>query len=336
MPFKLLISSLALFAADPNAAKLLLKQGLIALQQGNLPEARQDLERASSFDEKNAYVWISLAEVYLRLKQPEKAMQSAKHAETDGADNAVITQALAMFYAKAGDLYAAEGDEKRALPLFQAACQRAPANPQIAFRYAEALLRAQQFSDAAAVTETALKANPQNAQLTLTLGVARYGQRRFEEAIALFLQTIAIDPTIEQPYEFLARVLDQAGSHMPEILKDDEAWAAKNPQNAKAQMLLAKTLLSGDPKSKRAEELLRRSVALDPNEWESHYELGVLLASEANYREAVTELLHATELNEKQPMPHYHLARVYDRLGEPDKAKAEREIHKRLTTPSGQ
>jgi tetratricopeptide (TPR) repeat protein len=327
---------LFLAVADPNAARALLKQGLVALQQGNLPEAQKDLEQASQLDRKNPYTWSSLAEVYLRLKQPDKALDAAKAAEADGAGNPVITHALAMFYANAGDLYTAAGDAKRALPLFQTGWEHARSDPQIAFDYAEALLKAQQFSEAANVAETVLKANPHNAQLTLTLGVARYGQRRFEEAITLFLQTIAIDPTIEQPYEFLGRVLDQAGPHLPEILKHDEAWAAENPQNAKAQMLLAKTLLVSDPKSKRAEELLRRSIALDANDWESHYELGVLLASEASYREAAVELVHATELNEKQPMPHYHLARVYDRLGEPDKAKAEREIHKRLTAPSGQ
>lgn len=347
-----------LFASDPNAARVLLKQGLLALQHGQLAEAQNNLEQASKLDTNNAYVWSSLAEVYLRVKQPEKALDAAKTAESAGAGNPVISHALAMFYSEAGDparaaeleekyaesgkgdanalaraadLYAAAGDQKRALPLLQTAWERAQTDPQIAFAYAEALLRSQQFSEAAAVADTTLRANPKNAQLTLTLGVARYGQRRFDEAITLFLQTIAIDPAIQQPYEFVGRVLDQAGAHMPEILKDYETWAAKNPQNATAQMLLAKAVLAEDPKSKRAEDLLHRSIALDDRDWEAHYELGVLLANEHDYAEAAKELSRATELNEKQPMPHYHLARVYDRLGEPEKAKAEREIHKTLT-----
>jgi hypothetical protein len=36
-------------------------------------------------------------------------------------------------------------------------------------------------------------------------------------------------------------------------------------------------------------------------------------------------------LDEKQAMPHYHLARVYDRLGNAEGAKAERELHEKLT-----
>ena len=46
------------------------------------------------------------------------------------------------------------------------------------------------------------------------------------------------------------------------------------------------------------------------------------------------ELTRSIELDRKQSMPHYHLARVYDRLGQPERAKAEREAHERLTTPT--
>ncbi|MBV8452710.1 MAG: tetratricopeptide repeat protein [Deltaproteobacteria bacterium] len=301
----LFVLLLLLFAADPNAAQALLKQGLIALQKGDLPEAQKDLEQASQLDPRNPFVRSSLAELYLRLNQPEKALDAAKAAEADGAGNPVVGRALAIFYTNV-------------------------------FEYAEGLLRSQKFSEAAAVTEAALTAKPGDAQLTLTLGVARYGQRRFDEAITLFLQTIALDPAMEQPYEFLGRVLDQAGSQMPEILKEFEAWAAKNPQNAKAQMLLAKALLAGDPKSQRAKELLQRSISLDDRDWESHYELGVLLESEHDYAGAGQELSRATEQNPKEAIAHYHLARVYDRLGEPERAQAEREIHKRLTAAAGQ
>jgi Tfp pilus assembly protein PilF len=57
-----------------------------------------------------------------------------------------------------------------------------------------------------------------------------------------------------------------------------------------------------------------------------------LLSNKHTYQEAATELERSIELDPKQPSPHYHLARVYDRLGQPDRAKAEREIHQRLTT----
>jgi tetratricopeptide (TPR) repeat protein len=289
-----LLFLLLLLAADPQA---LLQQGLIALQHGQLAEARSTLEEASRVDAANPYVWTSLAQTYLRLGESQKAESSAAKAGKLGAANQVVGHALGLFY----------------------------------FEYAQQLLRKENFTHAADILSTGLQADPRNAQLVLALGVARYGQRRFEDAVALFLQVIQIDPTIDQPYVFLGRVLDQAGPHLSEITKDYESWAEKNPQNAKAPLLLAKALLAANAHDPKAEGLLRRSIALDANNWESHYELGVLLAGKHEYAAAAAELTRSIELDPKRAVTHYHLARVYDRLGEPDRAKAEREIHGRLT-----
>ena len=52
-------------------------------------------------------------------------------------------------------------------------------------------------------------------------------------------------------------------------------------------------------------------------------------------RTAASEFNRAIQLDPNQPTPHYHLARVYDRLGQPDRALTEREIHRKLTAPAG-
>ena len=215
------------------------------------------------------------------------------------------------------------------------AWEGAKTDPQIAFDFTQAALKAGDFTRAADAAAAARAANPKDAQLTLALGVARYGQRRFEDAIVEFLKTIGIDPRIDRPYLFLSRMLDQAGTHLEEIVRDDEAWAARNPQNAKAQLALAMSLLAVNNKDARAEALLGRAVALEAGDWESHYQLGVVLESKHDYARAAAELNKSIALDGKQPMPHYHLARVYDRMGEKEKAAAEREIHQRLTAPGG-
>jgi len=286
---------LLLLASDPEA---LLKQGLVALQHNQLQEARSALEGASRADANNPYVWASLAQTYLRLGDAQKAESSAAKAGKLGAANPVVAHALGMFY----------------------------------FEDAQMLLRKEDFTHAADVLSTGLKTDPGDARLVLALGVARYGQRRFDDAIVQFLQAIQIDPAIPQPYLFLGRMLDQAGAHLPQIIKDYETWAAKNPQNAKAPLLLAEALISAGGHDSRGEDLLRRSIALDGGDWESHYQLGVLFASKHRYPQAAAELTRSAELDPKQAMTHYHLARVYDRLGKPDRAKEERQIHQQLTT----
>ena len=288
---------LLLLFADPPQATVLLKQGLIALQRGDLVIARQDFEQACAADPRNPYIWSSLAETYLRLDDHARAIAVAKEAENLSAGNAVAGHALAIFY----------------------------------FHYADDLLHREKFTEAADLLAGALQHHPGDAQLTLALGVARYGQRRFEDSIVAFLAVIDADPSIEQPYIFLGKMLDQAGAQLDVITQAFRAWAEKNPENAQAQLLLAKALLASDPQDARAATFLNRSIALDGNQWESHYQLGLFLAGKHDYRAAAVELNRSIELDPKQPLPHYHLARVYDRLGEADRAKTEREIHLQLT-----
>jgi tetratricopeptide (TPR) repeat protein len=324
---------LLLLVTDPQQAVLRLHQGLRALQYGQLTQAQEALEQASRLDPNNAYAWASLAETYLRQQKPQQASTAAKTAEKIGSGDPIVCHALAIFYTESGE-------PAKAFALAQTAekQQPSPANrellAQTAFNYAQVLLRQQDFTRAADTLSSALQANPRNAQLALALGVARYGQRRFEDSVVAFLKVIQIDPTVEQPYIFLGRMLDQAGTHLGEITNAYETWASRDPHNAKAQLNLAKALLVSDARNERAEGLLRRAIALNPEDWEAHYELGVLLANKHQYQQSATELERSIELDPKQSMPHYHLARVYDRLGQPERAKAERELHERLTVSS--
>lgn len=353
----LTIAFLLLFAADPAQVNSLLRSGLVALEHGQLTEARTELEQASKLDPQNALVWVSLVRAYERLKQPSLAQTAANEAERNGAGNPIVAHALASYYADTGQfaraaafeadyaksptadsaapgrvagLYLNANEPKKALPFAEAAWLQAKSDPQIAFVYAQALLKSQDFTRAADVLSGATASNPKDAQLMLALGVARYGQRRFSEAIDAFLKAIALDPRIPQPYLFLGRVLDQAGAQMPAIIDDYRRWLKLEPTRPEPPLLLAKALVASNGDSSEAETLLRRAIALDNKSWEAHYQLGLLLSKKHQYKEAAAELETAIKLNPNEPMPHYHLARVYDRLGEKDRANAEREIHKRL------
>jgi Flp pilus assembly protein TadD len=379
--------------ADPGKANSLLQQGLTALQQGRLQDARESLEQASTIDPGNPYAWTSLAQTYFRLKDPQRSLAAARSAEKVGSRDPIVCHALAMYYtdsgnfaraaqfearfaessksdpdatARAAALYLNAGDNQNALSLarksalqqhsaanedllgraliasgqltegtlhFQDAARPAPADPRIAFDYSQALLRKQEFGGAADALGSALQAHPGDPQLVLAMGVARYGQRRFEECITLFLQVIKLDPKIEQPYTFLGQILDQAGPHLSEITEAYKAWLARKPRNATASLLLAKALVIGGNDGE-AEVLIRRSISIDNRRWDSHYELGLLEMKKHRYQQALAELIWSRNLAPGQPTPHYQLARVYDRLGQPEEAKAERAIHEKLSSSS--
>lgn len=329
------------------------------MQHGDLQRARATLEQASHSDPGNAIIWSALAEVYFRSHEAGLAASAAQSAEKNGKNNPLVCHALAMYYSEAGDFDKAARQEQQfaaspkadrnasartagfyleannpdaALPWAKAAAQE---SAETAFTLAQAFLHRQDFTPAAGVLEAGLAKFPSDTQLTLALGVARYGQRRFDEALDVFLKVIGLDPNIDQPYSFIGRMLDQAGPRLPRIEEIFAKRANANPENAEAQFLFAKVLLMADNQDPNAEPLLRKSIALQGDRWESHYELGALLAARHNYPDAAKELTRSIELNPNQPNAHYQLARVYDRLGEHEKAKTEREIHRRLTSPGG-
>jgi Flp pilus assembly protein TadD len=317
------------FASAQNAAKFSNHNAAVAHALAIFYTDAEDYKKAALFEEEYATSKQAdrdalgrAADLYLNAGYEVKGLQLAKQAYTASAsaqDQNRLGRALLA------NKEIAEGTSNLA-----AAWKSDPASETFSFDYAQALLRQGNFTAASDALQPAFLAHPKNAQLALALGVARYGQRRFDEAIAAFLNTVAIDPSLPQPYEFLGKMLDQAGSRLPEILKAYETWNRNAPDRFEAPLLLAKAQVTAGANSTEIEQNLRKSIQLKSDFWESHYQLGQLLVKRRDFKGAEQELLKSIELSPNQPMPHYHLARVYDRLGNSDKAKAERETHARL------
>ena len=231
--------------------------------------------------------------------------------------------------------YEASGQLEKAAAEYGLAIELNPGDERYYFEAAHADLLMQKFDAAVPILERGSKKFPTSAQLKLALGVGYYGQRRFSDATAAFLRTIDLAPEVEQPYIFLGKMLDQAGDRMPDVLRRFQKWSAANPKNPLAQFVYAKVLMVSGGDTAQAARLLRASIALKADQWESHYELGVLLEQQRDFSQAAAELERSATLNPNQPDIHYHLSRVYDRLGEADKAAEQRGLHERLAASGG-
>ena len=229
----------------------------------------------------------------------------------------------------------AHGQLDKAGAEYEQAIQLSPYEEAYYFEAAHVRLLRQQFDEAVKILERGCKVFDKSAQLELALGVAYYGQRRFGEAAGAFLRTIDLAPEVEQPYVFLSKMLDQTTDRLTDILPRFERWAAAKPNDALAQFVYAKGLLAGSADQGKAEKQLRASIRLKGDQWESHYELGVLLEKRRDFFDAAAELEQSAAIKPDEAGVRYHLARVYDRLGQSEKAAAQREIHNRLTDSAG-
>jgi len=261
------------------------------------------------------------AQLYLAAHLPKKAIELGLIA--------LKTQDTPQVRNLLGKAYEADGQTGKAVLELQTAIQKNEYEESYYFDLAYVLLQHQNFDTAIQLLVASRRVFATSAQLQLALGVAYYGQRRFEDAVQSFLRTIAIDPAIGQPYLFLGRILEHAEKRLPEIVARFSARAEAMPEDFMAQCLLGKALaLQGD---ERAEKILRASIALKEDYWESHYELGLILDKARKFEEAARELERSAALNAALPAPHYRLARVYDRLGRREDAAKERNLHQRLT-----
>ena len=356
----LCVSAAALVAQESFEAEF--RRGLLALNGNDLAQARQSLENASRLKPDNALVWAALAQTYLHAKETKPANEAAERAASLAPADPAVEHALAVFYSETGDFkqaadwearfaasgvadpqaparaanflghaYAAANRPEDALREFSKAMEGDPKTEAFLFDLGQLQLQKGDFSAALATFDLGRRRFPASAQMQLAYGVAAYGQRRFTDAIDAYLEVTRIDPSIEQPYVFLARMLDQAGDRLPRIVAAYAAWEKADPRNYLPACLYAKALVTAGSDAAKIEAELRRSIQLNDRYWQSHYELGVLLAERREWPAAAAELARSVELNPKNAPAHFQLARVYDRLGKPALAQAERAEHQRLT-----
>jgi tetratricopeptide (TPR) repeat protein len=326
-----------------------------------LPDlARSAAAKAESVAPDSPVVLHGLAYFYSETGEPAKAApMEARYAEKTPADHDAFPRAIDLYLqareakpaiALAGKALAAEdnagvrellgaayeldGQAENAATEMRKAIKLNAYEESYYFALAQLYLRHQNAEAAAQVLQDGRKIFAQSPQLELAQGVAYYGLRRFSDAADCFLRTIRMAPDVEQPYIFLGRMLDQAEDKLPLVTEAYAARVKSKPDDYLANFLYGKALAlapgaSGD--RRQIEALFRKSIALKSVFWESHYELGILLERGHDFPAAAGEFRRAIEISPNSPTPHYHLARVYERLGKKAEAAAEHAAHERLS-----
>ena len=228
---------------------------------------------------------------------------------------------IAMWLQQGG--VAVSSDPARAVMELQQAIRK---NPQVEANYTDLgniLLRTQNFNEAALVLEAARSKFPQSAQAALSAGVAYYGLRRFSDSVTAFLDAARLDTDAEQPIAFLNRMPENWADRKPAVVALFGAYAKRHPRSALAHFALGRATADA------AE--LRLAIKLDPQLAEPHVELGSVLETQRDFPGAIAAFQSAARLAPGNPVPHYRLARLYDRTGQPEKAAAERALHEKLS-----
>ncbi len=341
--------------ANPRDAMAwaLLARTLWTLRQPGHAEAAR---RAEAADPTNPNLQHALALYHAQSGNRKKAAQlEAGYARSAAADSSAASRAALLSF-EAGDraeaialgeialrredraevramlarAYEAAGRNEDAVAQWRQLLKLRPYSEETHGELGKSLLRAGRFTEATEFLEQAARDFDKSPQIQLALGVAYYSLRRFDDAAGRFLRVIELDSSVEQPYVFMARMLDQIPARAPAFLARAAEWNRPDNTNHYAPFVLAKALQASGEGPERLRPLFEEAIRRQPKFWESHFEYGQILEQQGKLAEAASAMKTAIALNPRQAAPHYRLARLYDRLGQKPLAARERARHAEL------
>lgn len=320
------------------------------LEAGHLVQARGAAEQATPSLASDVQWNAAIGQQFLDHAQPEDALPYLRTANALRPGDESIRKQLAT-------TYLALHQVDRVLELIGDAN-----TADEHYLRGSAFYQAHRFSDADAESDAALTMAPENPRI-LVLRV-RLLQRAGQQQAALDMAQKAsrLAPEWDEPF-YLAGISYYFLRHYSEAHQSFTRAFEINPRSATA-IFMAALAAANEGQPKEAERLLRRAIALQPDNTRFHCHLGIVLIRQNEYEKAELSLKRAAQLKPDYPLPHYelgklwvyskrwkeardafesviavdpsftsayyHLARVYTRLGEKEKSESALAEFKRL------
>lgn len=297
---------------------------------GDFAEAARWEEKFARSERGSHDAFLRAATLYLEAGMPLRATEVGEAAlEAETGESAEVHNLL-------GRAYATAHRPEDGLRHLRLAVELGPYQESFHYDLGYFHLLAGEFDAARAAFLAGRQYFDKSPALEIGLGIVAYQERRFDDAVGSFLRASELAPAMEQPHAFLGRLLQHAVRRMDEVEERLRIFHKEHSRNhfgpfLYGQVLLARTGTRPDPESLSGiESLLRESIRLKEDFWESHYELGVLFEKKRDFQLAEQHFERAAALNPNASKPHYRLARIYQRLGKSREAKRRRELHRRI------
>ena len=300
--------------------------GEFYIQQGKLTTARLLLQHAQQIKPDAYDNGYDLASTDLLLKQFAAARQVVQ--------TLLLQQNSGELHNLLGQIDEQDGQFVAAANEFESAAHLDPSEPNL-FDWGSELLLHRTYEPAIDVFRTATHRYPTSAREFIGLGMTLYARGLYEAAVKALLQAADIDPADPRCYLFLSRAYDSSPLQADEVSRHFQRYAQQEPANALAQFYYAMSLRKGrrvegasvDP---LIEGLLKKSIALDDNLAQAHFQLGNLYADQHQYERSLPEHLRVIALDPNLADAHYRLGTDYTHLGQKDRAQAEYSVYQKL------
>ena len=187
------------------------------------------------------------------------------------------------------------------------------------------------FQEAVPLLEQVIALEPNLPITYLQLGTALTSLKDYEKAVPILRKAVEMRPDLTVPRYQLGSALFETGDFTGAALQFETA-VARSPNWPEAHLSLATAYARSDRLADAIPEYAK-VIELRPNHYSAHLLMGRALALSGNPTAAVPVLLRAVELQPKSPEPHRFLADAYIQLGQQTDAERERAAAQRLRAP---
>lgn len=288
-------------------------------QFGNcLYELQRPVESAAKFRvllalEDHDLVRYNLGLSLLEAKRPSEAVAALSPlAGREKPDSDVLSLLSAS--------YEADKQTPQALEVLRRAARLYPLEERHYIDFASICMEHSSLDLGVEVLEIGTRNIPASARLHATLGALLVRAGNMEKAEQEFATAQALDPKAAYGNIGLSLALLQS-DQIEESIHLLRTQLSANPNNPMATFMLAQALLRagaepGKPEFAEAQELLRRTIAIEPNHARAHGLLGKNYAQADDVKSAVRELETAVRLDPSDRTSAYQLTLLYGRTGQ--------------------
>lgn len=304
-----------------------------ALLSRDLPKQATDpLEKAFQLNPKSTEAAFELAHADLLSGRYQRARINLLSLASR-QESAPVVELLAETYERLNDPLAASRNYQRAAEL-------QPSETNL-FHWGSELLLHHAAEPAADVFTSGNRLFPHSTRMLIGLAVARYALGLHEEAVTSLCSASNLDPNDSQPYLFLGRIQATESVIAPCSIATLERFETLQPQNAFAKYYLAIALMkqaheTADPALTKAEDLLLKSVALQPKFDLGYLALGDLYSRRRQLAKAISALQKATAANPDSSEAHYRLSQLYRTTNHIHESNRELQEYKQLSAKSAE
>jgi tetratricopeptide (TPR) repeat protein len=313
----------ALFLAAANGtaqtADALNRDATQAVAEGRAEAALPKLQRAAQLAPKDLSIQFNLGLALLRTGKPVDAIAPLQKAKRSPSLNAEARFLLGVDYFESHK-YAKAIAELNGL-------ENGSHAERVLYMLEESSRNSGQLEQAKQAFRALNERYPDSAWTHYLMGTAYEGQQQMENALAEYKQAVEKDPSIPNA-NFAIGYIYWREQNMEQARK----WL--QIENRSGCHSLASYFLGEIARTEKEEEkaqaFYKRAIACDASYADAHLRLGMMLANEKRYTEAIQEFKTAIRLKPEQSSAHYHLASLYRRLGQMANAEAEYNEVKRI------